>query len=228
VIKKTIQYTDLDGKPVSVEWHFSMDAAELLEMKTSSGTGLYAALEAITGNGDKTMVMGAFREIMLASVGRREGQRFVKNNDLRDEFKQTGAYAALFLEFMTNTMAAVDFIMGIVPADLASKFNIGAIRQQMADAGIADPAVDQVLTELQGRMETGNAPTIAQKDQDDAKLVQPMATVQEEIFWAGKTASELQNMPASELTELINASSGNIPKSVVALAMQKRHADNTK
>jgi len=38
---------------------------------------------------------------------------------LRDEFSQTAAYDVLFMELATNDKLAADFMIGIMPKDLA-------------------------------------------------------------------------------------------------------------
>jgi hypothetical protein len=43
----------------------------------------------------------------------------MKSDQLRDEFSQTAAYDVLFMELATNDKLAADFMIGIMPKDLA-------------------------------------------------------------------------------------------------------------
>ena len=44
-----------------------------------------------------------------------DGKRFVKTQQLRDDFSQTEAYSELFMSLASNADMATDFINGIVP-----------------------------------------------------------------------------------------------------------------
>jgi hypothetical protein len=48
-----------------------------------------------------------------------DGKRFIKNDQLREEFTQTAAYDALFMELATDEDAAANFIQGILPKDMS-------------------------------------------------------------------------------------------------------------
>jgi hypothetical protein len=45
----------------------------------------------------------------------------VKNQQLREEFESTEAYSTLFMELVTNTDAAIEFINGVIPAGMAEE-----------------------------------------------------------------------------------------------------------
>ena len=59
----------------------------------------------------------------MSAYGQRseDGRRFTKNQTLRDEFESTEAYSVLFMELMTDTGAAVDFINSVIPAGMAEE-----------------------------------------------------------------------------------------------------------
>ena len=44
-----------------------------------------------------------------------DGRRFVKSEELTQEFLQTEAYSELFIKLLTDENAASDFINGIIP-----------------------------------------------------------------------------------------------------------------
>ena len=49
-----------------------------------------------------------------------DGLRFIKNDEVREEFSQTQAYSELFMKLALDADAASKFVNGIMPADLAN------------------------------------------------------------------------------------------------------------
>ncbi len=47
-----------------------------------------------------------------------DGKRFIKNDQLREEFSQTAAYQSLFIELATDDGAASTFLIGTLPKDM--------------------------------------------------------------------------------------------------------------
>lgn len=120
MLKKTIKFSDLDGNEVTEEFYFRLNKAEIAEMELSHEGSFSAYLKTIIESQDGGKIIAAFKQILLASVGRRseDGRRFIKNQEIRDDFEQSEAYSELFMELVTNADAASAFIRGIVPSDL--------------------------------------------------------------------------------------------------------------
>jgi len=123
VLKKTITYTDFNGEEVSEDFFFHLSKAELVELELSHRDGLSAALERIVAAKDGKSIIAEFKKIILGAYGKRsdDGRRFIKNQEIRDEFESTEAYSTLFMELVTNTDSAVDFINGVIPAGMAEE-----------------------------------------------------------------------------------------------------------
>jgi hypothetical protein len=123
VLKKTITYEDFNGETVSEDFFFHLSKAELVELELSHKGGLAASLQKIIESEDGKSIIAEFKNIILTAYGKRsdDGRRFIKTQDLRDEFESTEAYSALFMELVTDTDAAVEFINGIVPAGLTEE-----------------------------------------------------------------------------------------------------------
>lgn len=116
-----IHYNDLDGNPAQAEYHFYLGKGDLAEMDLVHRGDLTGYLEDIVKNKDGSELIKIFKELLLRSVGHREGMRFVRNQDIVDEFCQTGAYEALFLQLVTNEDAGLSFFRKIMPPDLIEK-----------------------------------------------------------------------------------------------------------
>jgi hypothetical protein len=123
MLKKTITYEDFNGETVSEDFFFHLSKAELVELELSHEGGLSESLQKIVAAQDGKQIIAEFKDIILGSYGKRsdDGKRFVKNQTLREEFESTEAYSTLFMELVTDTDAAIEFIKGIVPAGLAEE-----------------------------------------------------------------------------------------------------------
>jgi hypothetical protein len=123
VLKKTITYEDFNGETVSEDFFFHLSKAELVELEMSHKDGLSSALQRIIDSEDNKEIIKEFKNIILTAYGKRseDGRRFVKSQELRDEFVSTEAYSTLFMELVTDTDAAVEFINGIIPAGMTEE-----------------------------------------------------------------------------------------------------------
>jgi hypothetical protein len=120
VLKKTITYEDFNGEEVTEDHFFHLSKAELVELEMSHQDGLSEALQKIVKAEDGKAIIAEFKKIILGSYGKKssDGKRFVKTQELRDEFESSEAYSTLFMELVTETDKAIEFINGIVPQGL--------------------------------------------------------------------------------------------------------------
>jgi hypothetical protein len=123
VLKKTITYEDFNGETVSEDFFFHLSKAELVELEMSQKGGLSEALERIIAAEDAKSIIKEFKNIILTSYGKRsdDGRRFIKNQELRDEFESTEAYSTLFMELVTDPNAAAEFVNGVIPKGMAEE-----------------------------------------------------------------------------------------------------------
>jgi hypothetical protein len=117
---KNITYTDFDGNQRNETFYFNLTKAELSEMEFSVEGGLKNMLEKIIETKDQVRLVSMFKNLILKSYGEKspDGRRFVKNQEVLDNFTQTEAYSELFMLLSTNADEAVAFVTGIVPKDL--------------------------------------------------------------------------------------------------------------
>lgn len=120
MLKKTIEYVDFNGTLIREDHYFHLTKADLVEMEMSHRGGLHQHLQAMVASEDGKAIITEFKQLILMSYGKRseDGKRFIKTQELRDEFVSSEAYSSLFMELCTNAEAAADFVNGIVPADL--------------------------------------------------------------------------------------------------------------
>src|SRR4051812_23840976 len=117
MLKKTIKYTDFNNNEVSEDFYFNLSQAEIIELETSHKGGLTESLQRIIAEDDNKAIVEEFKKIILKAYGKRspDGRRFIKNQEIRDEFESSEAYSTLFMEMLTDEDAAAKFVNGIVP-----------------------------------------------------------------------------------------------------------------
>jgi hypothetical protein len=125
MLQKAITYTNFDGNRVTENFHFHLNKAEIAELELSKKGGLAAYLRDLIQSDDGGAILQAFKELIMASVGRRseDGRRFEKSKDITDDFIQTGAYSEFLMELAQDADAAADFFRAIVPSDMATKMD---------------------------------------------------------------------------------------------------------
>ena len=126
MLKKTISYTDYDGNPRTEDFYFNLNKAELTEMEMSFNGGLVKVIEKIIAAQDSERLIKIFKDLILKAYGEKsnDGRRFIKNQEVRDNFAQTEAYSILFMELATNDVAAAAFVNGIAPQEPAKATGI--------------------------------------------------------------------------------------------------------
>jgi hypothetical protein len=118
MLKKTFTYTDYNGVERTEDHYFNLSKAELMEMELSTTGGLAEMINKIVAAQDAPAIVKIFKELVLKAYGQKsaDGRRFIKSQELSDEFAQTEAYSQLFMELATDADAAAKFVNGIVPA----------------------------------------------------------------------------------------------------------------
>lgn len=117
MLKKTIKYTDYNGVERVEDFYFNLTKAEIIDMEMDVEGGMYAMLQRIISSQDNKNLYDVFKNIVIKAYGQKspDGRRFIKNDTLREEFKQTEAYSILFTELATDAKLAADFVNGIIP-----------------------------------------------------------------------------------------------------------------
>jgi hypothetical protein len=117
MLKKTITFTDYDGNKRVEDFYFNLTKAEVSEMELSETGGLSNFLRKIVAERNNKKIIEMFKILILKAYGVKsdDGRRFVKNQEVRDDFSQTEAYSELFMELAVNAEAAAAFVNGITP-----------------------------------------------------------------------------------------------------------------
>ena len=126
MLKKTIKWVDFNGNEVQEDFYFHMSKAEFVELEVSEEGGWAEMLERIAKEEDRKKMIAIFKQLILQAYGEKspDGKRFIKSKELSEAFSQTEAYSAMFMSFFEDENAAVQFVQGIVPSDMAEQMTI--------------------------------------------------------------------------------------------------------
>lgn len=118
MLKETITYTDYNGLERTEDFYFNLTKAEIMEMELSTTGGLSEMISRIVAAKDAPAIIKVFKDLILKAYGQKsaDGKRFVKSQEMCDEFAQTEAYSILFMRLATDADAAAKFVNRIVPA----------------------------------------------------------------------------------------------------------------
>lgn len=128
MITKTIKYTDYNGNEREEKFYFNLTKAEITEINfdlSSDGVSLQDKLKKMIDEKDSAGIFKFFKLLIVKSYGEKsdDGKRFIKTDDMGIGFTQTEAYNVLLEELLSaeDGSLAVEFVKGIVPADIQAK-----------------------------------------------------------------------------------------------------------
>ena len=132
MIKKSITYKDYDGTERVENHYFNLDEAEIMEMELSVDGGFTTMIEKVVSEQRHPELFKIFKDFVCKSYGEKsaDGKYFLKMDEegrpLYRKFLQTKAYSALMTELTHDAKASAEFVNGILPVDMAQKYNPGA------------------------------------------------------------------------------------------------------
>lgn len=112
---RNITYVDLDKNTVTRPFHFHLSEAEVVELESEHHGGLTGFAERIQHTENYGDLVKEFKHIVLSAYGYRDGDSFIKTDLDRVRFQGSGAYSALFMEFLQNQASLTEFINGVMP-----------------------------------------------------------------------------------------------------------------
>jgi hypothetical protein len=119
MLRKSITFTNFDGKKVTEEFFFKADVIKLEVTDEGFADRLIQIGELdvkVPGNAAKILQM--FEDMIKAAFGKKVGDHFVKRELDWEEFVAGNAYSELLMELVTDGAYAAQFIKGILPPDL--------------------------------------------------------------------------------------------------------------
>lgn len=124
MVKKTLTYPDYDGNEITKDHYFNLSKMEFRELDRAIPGGLNNRIEQIRVEKDEDRLLDLMSTLILASYGEKaEDGRFIKEDaqgrKLSSYFKVSEAWDVLFLNLLQNEQELNEFLVGIVPKDVA-------------------------------------------------------------------------------------------------------------
>lgn len=126
MVKKTITYTDFEGKETTKDFYFNLSKMEFRRLDRKIPGGLEHMIDQIRTEKDEDRMIDLLDILILESYGERaEDGRFVKEDPygrrLSSFFKISEAWDTLFMNLVQNENELQEFLTGIVPKDVAEQ-----------------------------------------------------------------------------------------------------------
>lgn len=146
--KKVIKYEDFNGTQREETFYFNLSKAELMEMELSTKAGVEEMIRVLIATKDNATIVKTFKDLILKSYGIKseDGTRFIKTQQLRDEFEQSNAYSEFFIELLSNPDEQVRFINGVVSGVNMPEMNESDAIAKLKELGYDTSRIEESLS----------------------------------------------------------------------------------
>lgn len=121
MFSRTFEYTGYDGQTHKDTWWFNLSEAELYKLELSNLGGMNGMMNKLLRESKPGEIVDLFEKLILSAVGERsvDGRKFLKNEEIRQDFYQSKAYSDLFVELVKSGDKLAEFLRGAIPAEVA-------------------------------------------------------------------------------------------------------------
>lgn len=119
--QKAIPYVNYNGEKKIKNFYFNLSRSEIAKMHLTTDGGLDQLIKKMVESGSNKEIFEYFENFVLSCYGEKsaDGEEFIKNDEVRERFKNHPAYDVLFMEFIEGGDKAMsDFINAVVPRDM--------------------------------------------------------------------------------------------------------------
>lgn len=136
--KFTAEYEDWNGNPKKRELLFNLTMAEMMALQNSVKGGIETYYQRILDEQDNVALYQRFEDLVKLAYGVKsdDGERFVKNDEVYNNFKESAAYDVFMQYLLTTEDGASKFISGIMPAKVKAKLNSPEGKKLAAEHGL--------------------------------------------------------------------------------------------
>ena len=118
MFKDTVTYEDYNGVTRKEDLYFNINESEMILLDNKTPGGLHKKLEVVANTMDNVQIMDYFMMLIKEAYGVKsdDGKRFVKSEEITNEFLQSEAFNVFFMKLINDEDGLVDrFIAGILP-----------------------------------------------------------------------------------------------------------------
>lgn len=123
MLKKSVTYTDFDGKKRTETLYFNLTEPELVRLDVMYEGGLEKFIKNFDPEKRPDEVLELFERIIRASYGEKseDARFFLKDPKAVELFMQSAAYGALFMELIQDADNAAAFVNGLISQTAIAK-----------------------------------------------------------------------------------------------------------
>ncbi len=145
--KKTIEYEDFNGNKRKEQFYFNLSKAELMEMELSTKAGVEEKLRVLIATKDNATIVKTYKDLILKSYGIKseDGTRFIKSQQLRDEFEQSAAYSEFFMELLSDQDEQARFINAVISGSNVPNVDEKEAIEKLKELGYDTSAFEEAL-----------------------------------------------------------------------------------
>lgn len=149
MFKYTVKYTDYNGVEREEQCFFNLSKAELMEMELSTKAGVEEMIRVMIATKDNAKIMETFKSLILKSYGIKseDGRRFIKTQQLRDEFEQSEAYSEFFMSLLSDGDLQNKFINSVVSGSNVPNMDEKEAIQKLKDLGLDTSQMEKINDE---------------------------------------------------------------------------------
>lgn len=162
MIKKTIEFENLDGELVTEDFYFHLTKLEayMLEEVGEGQEKLTDKLKRIIETKNTLEILEVFRSFISVTVGRRvDGNQFLKTPEITSAFINSDAFEAMLIEFLKDARQMAAFITGILPKSMHAE-----AKQMIDQEGILQ---GEVVTPQEKKFEEYTQKELLEMPQDE-------------------------------------------------------------
>lgn len=190
MIKQTVAYTNLDGNAATEDLYFNLNKSELIDLELEQERSMSDMLKEIGEDPTAKDVLWMLKTFVHRSYGKRseDGRKFIKNKDVLEDFIDSEPYSEFLWTLINNPQKAMEFITGLMPADIMEQAKKTNPKQYKA--------YEKAMEDLQVQPETDGTPV--SEDNPHPEPVLETAKPELEDEKAGETES-LEGLSREEL-----------------------------
>ncbi len=198
MLKKLIKFEDLDGNPCEEEFYFGVNKAELTKLHLTLGEDMAGLIRQLIAEQERAKIVDLFEKVIKMSIGKKseDGKRFLKSDEITEDFCATDAYSELFMELVTDTAKMAEFIRGIMPNSMAT---------EVAKMDLENVDLNEVVKQYEQKSLEADKPAPEKKLED-------------------YTEAELLAMPQADFDKLVGKDPKKWPHAVLQVAFQRKTA----
>lgn len=119
MLKQEVAYTDFNDEEQVVTLYFNLNEAELIRLNAQYEGGIenyVKDLDPDRNPQDALTLFELFEDVVLMAYGKKseDGQRFIKDDNIKTEFVESAAYASMLMDLLQSPEKAIDFFNQIL------------------------------------------------------------------------------------------------------------------